>query len=234
MSERLHYQIDTFIEEYDGESPVVIFGTGDYGQFIFDKLSGAGIVVRCFTSNSKSRHGTTYCNVEVRAPASVTSGEHEAIFVIAVIDAYNKGKILRQLLDSGVERERIVVPIEPLGGLFSSGKIAEIPEFAEAEKRITLESIKRGKDYFVAYFLTNGLTRLAMPAEDELSREIEGLLSGSGVEIRYVGEDGGFDGFDAVLLTDRENYIFLEEALMDRMGGVQIPVINFWTVVKRL
>ena len=44
MSE-LCYELDTFIRDYDGKTPVVIYGTGGFGQFVFDKLIAAEINV---------------------------------------------------------------------------------------------------------------------------------------------------------------------------------------------
>lgn len=226
----LCYELDTFIREYDGETPVVIFGTGTYGQFVLNKLTSAGICVDCFTCNSKARYGTKYCNVDVRAPSAVVRSD--VFFIIAIIDAYSKRDILHQLLEAGVKREQIIIPIEPLG-VFYDKKVLEIPEFAEAEKRVTLAKIRTEREYFCDYFVTNELMRIAMLRKDELSRIAEELLSNTSVEIRYIDADGGLDSFDAILLTDRENFIFLEEQLMERMGKVQIPVINFWSVVKQ-
>lgn len=225
----LCYELDTFVREYDGEAPVVIFGTGGYGQFVFDKLTSAGISVDCFTCNSKLRYGTKYCNVDVRAPSAVF--QSDVFFIIAIVDAYSKRDILYQLLEAGVKRERIITPIESLG-VFYDKKVLEIPEFAEVEKRITLARIQKERDYFCDYFITNELLRVAMLDRDEFSQVAEELLSDTNVEIRYVDVNDGFDSFDAVVLTDRENFIFLEEQLMDRMGEKHIPVIDFWTVVK--
>ena len=148
----LCYELDTFIREYDGETPVVIFGTGTYGQFVLGKLNAAGICVDCFTCNSKSRYGSKYCNIDVRAPSSVIRSN--VFFIVAIIDAYSKRDILNQLLEAGVERERIIIPIEPLG-VFYDKKVLEIPEFAEAEKRVTLAKIRKERDYFCDYFVTN-------------------------------------------------------------------------------
>ena len=226
----MYYDIDAFIREYDRKIPVVIFGTGTYGQFVLDKLTSSGICVDCFTCNSKARYGSKYCNIDVKAPSSVIRGD--VFIIVAIIDAYSKRDILHQLLEAGVERERIIVPIESLG-VFYDRKVLEIPEFAEVEKRITLARIQKEKDYFCDYFVTNELMRIAMLRKDELSHITEELLSDTKVEIRYIDVYGGFDGFDAVLLTDRENFIFLEEQLMDQMGEGQIPVINFWTVVRQ-
>lgn len=225
----LCYELDTFIREYDGNTPVVIFGTGTYGQFVFDKLSSAGICVDCFTCNSKIRFGTKYCNVDVKAPSTVF--QSDAFIVIATVDAYTKRDILHQLLEAGVKRERVIIPIEPLG-VFYDKKVLEIPEFAEVEKRITLARIQNEREYFCDYFVTNELLRIAMLGKDEYSEVAKELLSDTGVEIRYIDADGEIETFDAILLTDRENFIFLEEQLMDRMGEEHIPAIDFWTVVK--
>lgn len=229
MSE-LCYDLDNFIREYDGKTPVVIFGTGGYGQFLFDKLTASGICVDCFTCNSKFRYGSKYYNVDVRAPSTVF--QSDVFIIISTHDAYTKRDILYQLLEAGVKRERIIIPIEPFG-IFCDKKMREVPEFAEAEKRVTLTRIQKDREYFCAYFVTNELMRIAMLEKDELSQIVEGLLSDTGVEIRYIDSDGGFDSFDGILLTERENFIFLEEQLMDRMGEVQIPVIDFWTVGRQ-
>lgn len=228
MTEML-FELDSFIREYDRETPVVIYGTGTFGQFVFDKLAAAGICVDCFTCSSKSRYGSKYCNVDVRAPSAVT---HSDVFIIiAIIDAYSKRDILHQLLEAGVKRERIITPIEPLG-VFYDKKVLEVPEFVEAERKITLAKIQREREYFCDYFVTNELMRIAMLEKDEFSHIAEELLSDTGVELRYIDTDSEYDSFDAILLTDRENFILLEERLMDRMGETQIPVINFWTVVR--
>lgn len=226
----MYYDLDVFIREYDGQMPVVIFGTGTYGEFILNKLAAAGIRIECFTCNSKARYGSKYCNIDVRAPSSAL--QHDAYILIATIDVYNKMDILHQLLDAGVKRERIITPIETMG-VFYDTKMMEVPEFAKAEKKLTLARIKKEREYFCAYFVTNELMRIAMLSKDEFSQTVEELLSDTSVEIRYIDADDEFDNFDAILLTDRDNFIFLEEQLMDRMGEIQIPVINFWTVVKQ-
>ena len=223
------YELDTFIREYDGKTSVVIYGTGGYGEFVFNKLTAVGIHVDCFTCSSKARYGSKYCNVDVKAPSAVI--QRDVLIIIAIVDAYSKRDVFHQLLEAGVKRERIIVLIEPLG-VFYDKKLLKIPEFAEAEKRITLARIQKEREYFCEYFVSNELMRIAIVSKDELSLMAEELLSDTSIEIRYVDTDGGFDGFDAILLTERENFIFLEEQLMDRMGDVQIPVINFWTVVR--
>ena len=226
----MYYDLDAFIGEYDGQIPIVIFGTGRYGEFMVNKLSAAGIHIDCFTCNSTARFGSKFCNIDVKVPSSVL--QRDAFIIISTIDVYTKMDILHQLLEAGVRRERIIIPIEPLG-VFYDKKVREVPEFAEAEKRITLSRIQKEKEYFCEYFVTNELTRIAIFGKDELSQIVEELLSDTDVEIRYIDADSGFDNFDAILLTDRDNFIFLEEQLMDRMGESQIPVINFWTVVKQ-
>lgn len=228
MSE-LCFELDAFIREYDGKTPVVIYGTGGFGQFALEKLTAAGIRVDCFTSSSKSRYGSKYCNLDVRAPSAVIG--NGPFIIIAILDAYSKRDVLHQLLEAGVRRERIIALIEPLG-VFYDKKLQEIPEFAEAEKRITLAKIQKEREYFCEYFVTNELLRIAMLGKDEFSHIAEELLSGTSVELRYIDADDGLESFDAILLTDREDFIFMEERLMDRMGETRIPVINFWTVVK--
>lgn len=227
--DKICYELDTFIQDYDGKAQVVIYGTGTYGQFVLGKLTAAGIRVDCFTCSSKSRYGTKYYDLDVVAPSSVI--QNDAFILVAIIDAYSRRDILHQLLEAGAKRERIIVPIEPMG-VFYDKKLRYIPEFAEAEKRITLAKIQKEREYFCAYFVTNELTRIAMLEKNELSCIVEEMLSDTGVEIRYTSAEGGFENIDAILLTDRENFIFLEEELMDRMGKLQIPVINFWMVVK--
>lgn len=226
----MHYDLDAFIREYDGQTPVVIFGTGMYGEFIVNKLTAAGIQADCFTCNSTVRYGSKYCNIDVRAPSSVL--RRDVFVLIAVVDAYTKKNILHQLLDAGIKREKIIIPIEP-AGVFYDKKLREVPEFAEVERMIILTRIQNDREYFCSYFVTNELMRIAMLGKDEYSQIAKGLLSDTGIEIRYIDPDGGLDGFDTILLTDRENFIFLEEQLMDRMGDIQIPVIDFWTVVRQ-
>lgn len=232
MPEKVYYKIDEFIQEYNGERSVIIFGTGDFGQFIFDKLRATKIRVAGFTCNSNSRFGSKYCGIQVCSPE--LAAKEDAFIIIAIIDAYSKRDVLYQLLALGVSRDRIVIPIEPVGGLFSDSRLKEIPEFAEIEKRVTLEYLQEEQTYFREYFLTNDLIRLAMPVKDEFSAVAERLLLDTGVEICYIDPEAPLDCFDAVVLTDRENFIFLEEQFMERMGEEQIPVIDFWSVVKKV
>lgn len=75
--------------------------------------------------------------------------------------------------------------------------------------------------------------RITMLGQDEFSQIVEDLLSDTGIKIRYIDQDGELDGFDATLLTDRGDFFFLGEQLMDRMSEVPIPVIDFWTMVNQ-
>lgn len=226
----MYYDLDAFIREYDGKTPVVIFGTSPYGEFILDKLTAAGIRVDCFTCNSKVRYGSKYCDVDVREPSSVL--RHDVFIIISTIAAYTKRDILYQLLEAEVKRERIIIPIEPFG-VFYDKNLMELPEFSEAEKKVTLARIQKDREYFCEYFVTNELMRIAMLEKNEFSKIAEELLSDTDVEIRYIEPDGELGYFDAILLTDRENFFFLEEQLMERMGEVQVPVIDFWTVGRQ-
>lgn len=230
LKSEMYYDLDVFIREYDGKIPVVIFGTGKYGEFIINKLTAAGIRVDCCTCNTIFRYGTKFCGLDVVAPSSVFG--RDVFILIAIVDVLHKMDVLHQLLDAGVKRERIITPIEPIGVLHDR-KLREAPEFAEALKRLTLTRIKNDRDYFCEYFVTNELMRVAVLGKDEYSQIAEDLLSDTSVEIRYIDPDGGLDGFDAILLTDRDNFFSLEEQLMDRMGEVQIPVIDFWMVVRQ-
>lgn len=226
----MYYDINAFIREYDGKTPVVLFGTNHYAEFILEKLIAAGIRVDCFTCNTKARYGSKYCNIDVREPSSVF--RRNVFIIISIIDAYTKRDILNQLLEAGVKREQIIIPIEPFG-LFQHKKLQEVPEFAEAEKWVTLTRIQNDREYFCSYFVTNELMRIVMLEKNEFSQIAEELLSDTGVEIQYIDPDDRLDGFDAILLTDRENFIFLEEQLMNRMGEIQIPIIDFWAVGRQ-
>ena len=229
LKSEMYYDLDAFIREYDGKTPVVLFGTNHYGEYILDKLSAAGIRVDCFTCNSKARYGSKYFNVDVREPSSVF--RRNVFIIISTKDAYTKRDILYQMLDAGVKREQIIIPMEPAGKLHDK-KLREVPEFAEAVKRVILTRMQKDREYFCEYFTTNELMRIAMLEKGEISQIVKNLLSGTGVEIRHIDPDGEFDDFDAILVTDSENFIFLEEQLMDRMGEAQIPVIDFWRVVR--
>lgn len=44
----MYYDFDAFVWKYDG-IPVVIYGTGNYGKFMFNKLTAAEICVDSFT-----------------------------------------------------------------------------------------------------------------------------------------------------------------------------------------
>ena len=225
----MYYDLDAFIREYDGKIPLVIFGTGNYGEFIFHKLTDAGIHVDCFTCIIEEMYGSKYCNTDVAALSSVI--ERDVFILIAIVAVSPKTSVLHRLLKAGVRRERIITPIEPFG-LFYDEKLLEVPEFAEAIEKIILARIHKEQEYFCDYFVTNELMQIAMLGKDEFSQVAEDLLFGTGVEIRYIDSDSQLDGFDAILLTDRENFFFLEEQLMARMGEVPIPVVDFWSVVK--
>lgn len=230
LKSEMYYDLDAFIREYDGKIPVVIFGTGNYGEFIFNKLTVAGICVDCFTCIFEDMYGSKYCNTDVAALSSVI--ERDVFIFIAIVAVSPKMDVLHKLLEAGVKRERIITPIEPFG-LFYDEKLLDVPEFAEAIEKLILARIQKDREYFCEYFVTNELMRIAMLEKDEFSQIAEDLLLDTGVKIRYIDSDGGLDGFDAILLTDRDNFFFLEEQLMDRMGEVPIPVIDFWAVVNQ-
>ena len=226
----MYYDIDAFIREYDGKIPVVIFGTGRYGESIVNKLITSGIHVDCFTCNSKVRYGSKFCHFDVVPPSTVFG--RDVFILIAIAAMLPKMDVLRQLHEAGVKSERIITPLEPFGRFYDQ-RLLEVPEFSEAIEKIALTRIYKEREYFCEYFVTNEMMRIAMLEKDKFSPIAEELLSDTDVVIRYIDPDGGFDGFDAILLTDRENFIFLEEQLMDRMGEMQIPVIDFWTVGRQ-
>lgn len=226
----MYYDLDAFIREYDRKMPIVIFGTGNYGEFIFNKLTDAGIHVDCFTCMVEDVYDSKYCDTYVAPLSSVI--ERDVFIFIAIVAVSPKVDVLNKLLKAGVKRERIITPIEPFG-LFYDERLLEIPEFAKAIEKIILARTQKEREYFCDYFVTNELMRIAMLRKDEYSQITEDLLSDTGAEIRYIDPDSELDDFDAILLTDRDNFFSLEEQLMDRMGEVPIPVIDFWAVVTQ-
>lgn len=62
-------------------------------------------------------YGSKYCNTDVAELSSVV--ERDVFILVAIVAVSPKMDVLHQLLEAGVNRERIITPIEPFGLTYS-------------------------------------------------------------------------------------------------------------------
>ena len=227
LLQEICFDLDHFIASYEGTAPVTIYGVTAYASHLIEKLNANNIQVRAITCSSKSRYGSEFCGLPVLAPEDIAS---DSYYIIATVSAKHKRDIMYDLLDRGVPAERLVIPIENPDGLYYDYRLTEYPEFAQAERELAFRRITSDKPYFCDYFTTNGIHSLSVYGDDAMVHTVTELLSGSGVSIERIDKDTDPIHGDAILVTDREQFIFLEEAFMDRC---ELPVIDFWTVVRK-
>lgn len=88
-----------------GGTPVVLFGAGGLGAELCSTLQAHGVSPVGFCDNNSSRNGTLYCGLPVITFQELAESFRESLVVIA--SHKYLGPITDQLLDSGLEEDRI-------------------------------------------------------------------------------------------------------------------------------
>ncbi len=78
---------------------LVLFGTGQFGQWILERLRRVGVEPLCFSDNNRARWGSRVNGVEVLSPSdAVTRFGQTACFIVSI---YNGSAARRQLCEAG-------------------------------------------------------------------------------------------------------------------------------------
>ena len=79
-------------------SRLVLFGTGQFGQWVLDRLRKAGVEVCCFSDNNPARWGTRMNGIEVLSPSDAAQRFGEtACFVVTIYNGSSARKQLREM-----------------------------------------------------------------------------------------------------------------------------------------
>jgi FkbM family methyltransferase len=108
---------------------LVLFGTGQFGQWTLERLGRAGVEPCCFSDNNAARWGSRVQGIEVVAPAeAVARYGGSASFVVAI---YNGSTVRRQLRELGCTH------VLPAAALFWKYPLQFMPDLGiDAPERI--------------------------------------------------------------------------------------------------
>ncbi len=85
-----------------GADRLVLFGTGQFGQWILERLRQAGVEPLCFCDNNLARWGNRVNGVEVLSPAdAIERFGQTAVFIVSI---YNGSAVRGQLREQGCSR----------------------------------------------------------------------------------------------------------------------------------
>lgn len=119
---------------------LVLFGTGQFGQWVLERLRNAGVEPLCFSDNNPARWGSQVNGVAVLSPSdAIQRFGRTALFIVSV---YNGSAARRQLRELGCSR------VLPATLLFWKYPHRFMPELGIDVPERLLESVEQIRECF--------------------------------------------------------------------------------------
>lgn len=211
----IEYSLADFIADAKvSPKKIMIFGAGEFGNYVYSRLIEHGIDILGFCDNKKA--GQVKFGMKIYSVEELKEN-NDAYVVVAVMNSHQKMCIKEQLLKSGIDKNRLVVPLSLKGDPFYKADIHVEPEFQEIYLRICCENVKSTNRVF-SYFSSNGLKRLLVYPYKDYGDFLRDELNGS--DIRIVGEivcrDNlrNKDQYDAIIVLDEGHFEKIEDEFL--------------------
>lgn len=180
----------------------IIFGCGGVGKEVKKKLELDGIEVIAFSDNDEKKWKDTFEGCMVIRPKDISMFS----FDVVAIGLYKAVKeVKRQLLDLGIARERIVIPIEPVhifkNPLPVTGQIEEL----QGEDNVS----ETTKDYLQKRIVIDDKEFLSKLDDlkqtlknNNIPREQVCIVSGAVLQAYGLRKSKKFDDIDVIMTDD--------------------------------
>lgn len=191
------------------ENKVVIFGCGDVGKKVKEKLEKEGMNIVAFTDNNEVKWDTFFCGIKVISPKILINIEFDYV-AIGVYKAVET--IKTQLLEYGILEDRILLPIKPNNRIFVNPKsytneeLVLLPE-KEYFSIATKEYQKLHINILDKVFLYKLEKLKEILFDNNIPRKNVCIVSGAVLQVYGLRESKKFDDIDIIMTSDlRELY----------------------------
>ncbi len=230
----IEYSIDEFINQFDNNKSVVIFGGGKYGQYIFNYLQKANIPIDSIIDNDEvvlDRLSKSYPTKKIREIESLLDCSY---FVIG-ISRINIIKIVqKQLTNMKVKTDQLIIPLPHEDSSFFDPMIMLDNEFCHKAVIEQWNFIRSLNDnHIIDYFETNDLYKIVIFEEEHVKGWLSNDLKDSKVNIlkeyNLLEEFDANISCDAIVIGDELIYETMEEKLMEITDA---PIISIWDILR--
>lgn len=225
--------IEYFLADFIADAKVspkkiIIFGAGEFGNYVYSRLIEQGIDILGFCDNKKA--GQVKFGKKIYSVDELKENKN-AYVVVSVMNAHQKMSIKEQLLNCGIDKNRLVVPLSLKGDPFYKADIHVEPELQEIYLRICCENANASNRVY-RYFSSNGLKKLLVYPYKDYEDFLRNELNGS--DIRIVGEIVCRDNlpkkdqYDAIIVLDEGHFEKIEDEFLPCTDK---PIISLLEVI---
>lgn len=226
------YNINDFMSYARGKK-IVMFGAGNYGNYIYKTLAENDIDVYAVCDNNKEKLYSLQDKYPVSTLDDLKSSREEYYFIIAIAKLGILKAIKSQLYDYGVKLDKMIIPLPEIKSGWFDSLIMFDSEFGVQAVKEQWRHARLGSTQIIDYFESNDLCELIVFENTELSGWLDQDLLNSRVTIKKrihsLEEFAEREECDAVVVLDEANYEIIEEELMRR---TEAPIISIWDVVR--
>lgn len=228
------YSIEGFMTRIQKDDNIIIFGAGKYGLYIYDLLKSKEIFVNSIIDNNKTVLNELRDKYPVKYIEDLGEDDKAGYIIVGISRLDCIKTVEMQLLDLGVKRNKIVIPLPKDNSGFFDKRIMLDEEYCLLALREMWKEVRRSnKTHIIDYFETNDLLKILVFEVEMFKGWLDKDLKDSKVSIvKHLDKIEDYkpeSECDAIVVLDELHYEVMEETLMELTN---IPIISMWDIVK--